>query len=66
MNQFYYDTVTKMEKAGVDPEYVNGWQCGYLLNPKREEQRLNEAYNAGYDDGSSHKADGFASWAKKG
>ena len=40
MSSVYYDTVTRMEKAGVDSEYVQGWQCGYLLNPRREEQRL--------------------------
>ena len=65
MNQTYYDAVVKMEKAGVDPEYVNGWQCGYLLNPKREEQRLNEAYEAGFEDGTAKNADNFSSWAKK-
>lgn len=61
----YYDAVTKMEKAGVDPEYINGWQCGFLVNPKREEQRLNDAYNAGYEDGASKNADNFSSWVKK-
>lgn len=65
MNQTYYEAVTKMEKAGVDPEYINGWQCGFLLNPKREEQRLNDAYDAGYDDGTSHNADNFNKWLKK-
>lgn len=42
MNQFYYDAVTKMEQLGVDDEYIQGWQCGFLQNPKREEQRLTE------------------------
>lgn len=65
MNQNYYDTVTKMESAGVDPEYINGWQCGFLLNPKREEQRLNDAYNAGYEDGTNHSTDKFSKWVKK-
>ena len=41
MNQEYYDAVTKMEGMDVDPEYVQGWQAGYLLNPEREEQRVN-------------------------
>ncbi len=65
MNQNYYDTVDRMEKAGADPEYVQGWQCAHLHNPKREEQRLNDAYNAGFEDGSAGKTDGFSSWVKK-
>ena len=43
MNQIYRDTLTAMEKKGVNAEYVNGWACGFLRNPKREEQRLNKA-----------------------
>jgi len=65
MNQEYYDAVDKMEKAGADPEYVQGWQCAFLHNPKREEQRLTDAYSAGYEDGSARKMDGYSSWAKK-
>jgi len=65
MNQTYFDAVTKMEQAGVDPEYINGWQCGFLLNPKREEQRLNEAYDAGYADGTNRSTDNFNGWVKK-
>lgn len=61
----YYESVTKMEKAGVDPEYINGWQCGFLINPKREEQRLTDAYNAGYEDGTNKNADNFSGWVKK-
>lgn len=57
MDQTYYDTVDKMEKAGINDEYMNGWMCGYLHNPKREEQRLNEAYDAGYDDGYNQNTD---------
>lgn len=64
MDQTYYDTTTKMEETGVDPEYINGWQCGYLLNPEREEQRLTEAYSAGYEDGKAHNTDNFSNWAK--
>ena len=65
MNQAYYDAVVKMEKAGVDPEYVVGWQCGFLLNPKREEQRLTEAYEAGFEDGTAKNAENFSNWVKK-
>ena len=65
MNKLYYDTISAMEKKGVDKEYINGWACGFLHNPKREEQRLNDAYTAGYDDGHAGKTDGYSSWAKK-
>ena len=65
MNPTYYKTIDAMEKKGVDKEYINGWACGYLHNPKREDQRLNDAYDAGYNDGAAGKTDGFASWSKK-
>jgi hypothetical protein len=64
MNQQYYDAVTKMEKMGVDPEYIQGWQGGYLLNPEREEQRVTEAYSAGYEDGKERNTDNFSDWVK--
>ena len=62
MDQCYRDTTGKMEKASVDPEYVLGWQGGYLGHPKREEQRANDAYNAGYEDGSNKCTDNFEKW----
>lgn len=65
MDQVYYETVDKLEKAGADPEYMNGWMCGYLHNPKREEQRLTDAYNTGYDDGFNKNTDHAAEWTKK-
>jgi hypothetical protein len=60
MDQAYYDTVTKMEKDGIDPEYMDGWMSGYLHNPLREEQRITETYQAGYDDGLEKKTDNMA------
>jgi hypothetical protein len=51
-----------MEKEGVNDDYVQGWQSGYLLNPPREEQRTTEAYEAGYEDGKAHNMDNFSSW----
>ena len=65
MNKSYYETISTMEKKGIDQEYINGWASGFLHNPKREEQRQNDAYNAGYDDGHAGKTDGFSAWAKK-
>lgn len=60
----YYAAVDTMEKAGVDPEYVQGWQGGYVHNPEREEQRVNDAYSAGYEDGQARNADNYKSWVK--
>jgi len=59
MNQFYYDAVTKMEGMGVNEEYIQGWQAGFLLNPKREEQRVTEEYETGYADGEEKNTDKF-------
>jgi len=65
MNQDYYAAIDKMEKANVSREYVIGWASGYLQNPKREEQRVNEAYEAGYNDGEAKNADNFTVWVGK-
>ncbi len=62
MNQIYRDATTKMEEMDVNPEYVLGWQGGFLGHPMREEQRLTEAYEAGYEDGSARSTDKFDDW----
>jgi len=62
MNKEYYDAVVKMEEMGVDSEYIQGWQGGYLCNVKREEQRVTEAYDAGYEDGLEKNQDNFGNW----
>ncbi len=64
MNQFYYDAVTKMESMGVDDEYILGWQAGFLHHPEREEQRITEAYEAGYADGKEKNLDNLDKWVK--
>ena len=53
MNSIYYDTIDKLEKMGVEPEYIQGWAGGFLGNPKLEEQRVTPAYEAGYEDGAN-------------
>jgi hypothetical protein len=63
--KIYHDAVDAMEKAGVDPEYIQGWQGGFLINPKREEQRVTEAYEAGYEDGGAKNAGNYKNWVKK-
>lgn len=62
--QDYRDATAKMEQMGVDPDYILGWQGGYLGHPKREEQRITEAYEAGYADGQERNTDNFDKWVK--
>ena len=62
MNQAYRDATTQMEEKNVQAEYILGWQGGFLGHPQREEQRLTEAYEAGYADGSAKSTDNFDNW----
>jgi hypothetical protein len=62
--EFYYNAVDKMQDKQVDPEYIQGWIGGYLGNPKREEQRITEPYEAGYEDGGSSEVSKFEQWSK--
>ena len=64
MTSPYYQTISKLEQDNVSKEYILGWASGYLGNPKVEEQRITEGYEAGYNDGKSGTADsasGFSS-----
>ena len=65
MDQTYRDTCRKLEQAGVDSDYLLGWQGGYLGHPKREEQRLTDAYEAGYEHGEASDAESYQDWLKK-
>jgi hypothetical protein len=62
MDKFYYDAVDRMEKDGVDRQYIDGWMCGYLHNPKRGPQHTTAAYEAGYVDGMSKLVTHFDNW----
>lgn len=62
MDKFYYDAVARMEKDGVDRQYIDGWMCGYLHNPKRGPQHTTEAYEAGYVDGMNKLVTHFDNW----
>jgi len=64
MDKVYYDTVDKMEKDGVNREYMIGWMSGYLRNPKLEEQRVTDGYTAGYEDGENKNTDHMKDWIK--
>ena len=65
-HDLYYRAVDRMEAAGVDREYIQGWIGGFLHNPKREEQRVTEAYAAGYDDGEGAETSNFERWTAAG
>ena len=62
--KFYYNAVDTMQKLRVDPEYMQGWIGGYMVNPKREEQRITESYEAGYEDGGNSDGSKFDQWLK--
>ncbi len=62
MDKFYYEKVDEMERKGVDREYVLGWVGGYMQAPKREEQRVTEGYEAGYDDGGNKQTGQMEDW----
>ena len=62
MNQEYRDATTRMEEMKVNSEYILGWQGGFLGHPMREEQRLTEAYEAGFEDGSEKTTDNLSKW----
>lgn len=65
MDKVYYEAVDKMEKMGVDRDYMIGWMSGYLHNPKLEEQRVTEPYEAGYEAGQNKSTDDFEKWTKQ-
>lgn len=62
MNQAYRDATTQMEELNLQEEYIVGWQGGFLGHPMREEQRVTEAYEAGYEDGSAKTTGNFPNW----
>lgn len=64
MDDLYRKTTTKMEETGVDPDYIIGWQGGYLGHPEREEQRASDAYAAGRKDGQEKSTDNFSNWVQ--
>ena len=61
-HQLYRETIIEMQKKNVDPEYIQGWIGGFMGNPKREEQRVTEAYEKGYEDGANQNTSNYESW----
>ncbi len=62
MDKAYYDFTTKMEQAGVDDEYIQGWQMGYLNMPDREQQRTTDAWSAGKEDGATRNMHNYTNY----
>lgn len=62
MDKIYYDFTTKMEQAGVDDEYIQGWQMGYLGLPDREEQHINDIWTTGKKDGTEKNMENYANY----
>jgi len=60
--QLYRQTIVEMEQKNVDREYIQGWTGGFMGNPKREEQRVTEAYESGYDDGANQNTSNYERW----
>ncbi len=60
--QLYHRTIVEMENGNVDREYIQGWIGGFMGNPKREEQRVTEAYEKGYEDGENQNTSNYADW----
>ena len=58
----YYNTITSLEEQSISKEYILGWASGYLGNPKIEEQRITECWEAGYEDGQQKNTDQAANW----
>ena len=48
----------------VSDDYLIGWQEGYLRSPKLEEQRITDAYDAGYEDGENKVTDNAEKFKK--
>jgi|TARA_B110000285_G_scaffold201981_1_gene237006 hypothetical protein len=64
MNSDYFNKVTELEKMNASDDYIIGWQEGYQSSPKVEEQRLSDAYEAGYEDGENKNIDNAANFKK--
>lgn len=62
MTNQYYETIRQLEKMKVSRQYILGWASGYLGNPEVEEQRITEAWRAGYEDGRSRTTVEAKNW----
>ncbi|MCY4050780.1 MAG: hypothetical protein OXE41_04795 [Gammaproteobacteria bacterium] len=46
----------------ISRQYILGWASGYLGNPEIEEQRITEAWQAGYEDGKNGSTEEAENW----
>lgn len=58
----YHAALKTMQEAGASPQYCHGWASGVLENTPLEEQRVTDAYTAGYADGQAGVTDGYEQW----
>lgn len=58
----YHTTIAEMEKNKVQRDYIQGWIGGFMGNPKREEQRVTGAYDAGFEDGANKNTSNYENW----
>lgn len=58
----YHAALKTMQEAGASQQYCHGWASGVLENTPLEEQRVTDAYTAGYEDGKSGVTDGYKKW----
>ncbi|MDH5435445.1 MAG: hypothetical protein OEX83_01685 [Gammaproteobacteria bacterium] len=61
----YHKTMTDLETKGVNKDYIIGWAGGFWHHPLREEQRVTDAYSAGYEDGKAGNVSSADSWVGK-
>ena len=61
----YHAALKTMQAADTDPRYCHGWASGALGNTPIEEQRITDAYTAGYEDGKAGVTDGYKNWLQK-
>jgi len=64
MNKEYFDKVTELEEMNASEQYILGWQEGYQGAPEVEEQRLTDAYEAGYEDGENQTIEKASNFKK--
>ena len=58
----YHKTIVEMEQNKVDRDYIQGWIGGFMGNPKREEQRITQAYEKGFEDGANRVTSNYQDW----
>lgn len=58
----YFSSLKELEEKNIQRDYITGWATGAQGSPKLEEQRVTEAYDAGFADGQAGHIDSHESW----